>query len=209
MEQIVDVPVPQVVEELMEVSHVFLQDRVHQRLVEQIIEAPAISLAEQIVEVPVIQMQGETQQGANTHVQHVVDTVEVEKPKITELTVQRKRPIIQEKINQVTKHIKIPQVQFFTKVDDMPVVVQRQVSTAQTVQKAMEVPLLQFTDKVSDIHVVAQRQIPIVVQTIQKTTDTPHTHHTQQRNTNNTDNNHNNTRKQRQRREDKTEEKIR
>ena len=70
----------------------FPQDRVHQRFVEQIIEAPAISLAEQIVEVPVIQMQGKTQQGANTHVQHVVDTVEVEKPKITELTVQRKKP---------------------------------------------------------------------------------------------------------------------
>ena len=64
-------------------------------------------------------------------------------------------------------------MQFLTKVDDMPVVVQRQVSTAQTVQKAMEVPPLQFTDKVSDIPVVAQRQIPIVVQTIQKTTDIP------------------------------------
>ena len=32
----------------------------------------------------------------------------------------------------------------------MPVVVQRQVSTAQTVQKAMEGPLLQSIDKVSE-----------------------------------------------------------
>ena len=117
-------------------------------------------------------MQGTTQQGANTHVQHVVDTVEVEKPKITELTVQRKKPIIQEKINQVTRHIKIPQVQFLTKVDDMPVVVQRQVSTAQIVQKAMEVPPLQFTDTVNDIPVEAQRQISMV-RTIQKTTEIP------------------------------------
>ena len=113
-----------------------------------------------------------TQQVANTHVQHVVNTVEVEMPKIIKETVQRKRPIIQEKINQVTKHIKIPQVQFLTKVDDMPVVVQRQVSTAQTVQKAMEVPPLQFTDKGNDILVEAQRQISMV-RTIQKTTDIP------------------------------------
>ena len=111
-----------------------------------------------------------TQQVANTHVQHVVNTVEVEMPKIIKETVQRKRPIIQEKINQVTKHIKIPQVQFLTKVDDIPVVVQRQVSTAQTVQKAMEVPPLQFTDKGNDIPVEAQRQISMV-RTIQKTTD--------------------------------------
>ena len=66
-----------------------------------------------------------TQQVANTHVQHVVNTVEQEMPKIIKETVQRKRPIIQEKIDRVTKHIKIPRVQFRTKVDDMPVAVQR------------------------------------------------------------------------------------
>ena len=54
----------------------------------------------------------------NTSVQHVVNTVEVEKPKLAKETVQ-------EKINQVTKHIKIPQVQFLNKVDDMLVVVNR------------------------------------------------------------------------------------
>ena len=81
-----DIPVPQV-----EVSKVLTQDRIQQRFVEQTIETAAISLAEKIVEVPVIQTQGKTQQVANTHGQHVVDTVEVEKH------------IIQEKINQVDK----------------------------------------------------------------------------------------------------------
>ena len=95
----------------------------------------------------------------------------MEKPKITEMTVQRKK---QEKMNQVTKPIKVPQVQFLTKVDDMPVVVQRQVSTDQTVQKAMEVPPLQFTDKVSDIPVVAQIQIPIVVPDYSRRPQTSH-----------------------------------
>ena len=62
------------------VFRVFSQDRIQQRTVEQTI--PATSLAEMIVEVPVIQTQGRTQQGVNTHVQHVVNTVEVERPKI-------------------------------------------------------------------------------------------------------------------------------
>ena len=113
-----------------------------------------------------------TQQVENTHVQHVVNTVELEMPKIIKETVQRKRPIIQEKIDRVTKHIKIPQVQFRTKVDDMPVAAQRQAPTAQTVQKAMEVPQFQFTNKVNDIPVEAQRQISMV-RTIQKTTEIP------------------------------------
>ena len=113
-----------------------------------------------------------TQQVANTQVQHVVNTVEQEMPKIIKETVQRKRPIIQEKIDRVTKHIKIPQVQFRTKVEDMPVAAQRQAPTVQTVQKAMEAPQLQFTNKVNDIPVEAQRQISMV-RTIQKTTDIP------------------------------------
>ena len=113
-----------------------------------------------------------TQQVANTHVQHVVNTVELEMPKIIKETVQRKRPIIQEKIDRVTKHIKIPPVQFCTKVDAMPVAAQRQAPTAQIVQKAMEVPQLQFTNKVNDIPVEAQRQISMV-RTFQKTTDIP------------------------------------
>ena len=77
-----------------------------------------------------------TQHVVNTHVQHVVNTVEVERPKLAKETVQ-------EKINQVTKHIKIPQVQFLNKVDDMLVDVQQQIRPmAQTVQKTTEIPTL-------------------------------------------------------------------
>ena len=67
---------------------------------------------------PVIQTQGKTQQVANTHVQHVVNTVEVEKPKIVKQTVQK--PVINEKINQVTKHPEVPQVQVFEKTVEIP-----------------------------------------------------------------------------------------
>ena len=174
VEQIVDASVPQAVEELAEASKVFSQDGIQQRIVEQTI--PATSLAETIVVVPVIQMQGTTQRGVNTHVQHVANAVEVEKPKIIELSVQRKKFIIQEKINRGTKPIVFPQAQFLDKAGDILVVVQRQVSTAQTVQKAMEVPLSQFTDKVVDKPVVVQRQIS-TVQTVQTNMEIPQLHH--------------------------------
>ena len=62
-------------EELAEVSKVFSQDRIQERTVSR--PFLTTSLAEMIVVVPVIQMQGTTQRGMNTHVQHVVNAVEV------------------------------------------------------------------------------------------------------------------------------------
>ena len=81
--------------------------RVQQRNMEQTINTLATSLAEMIGEVPVIQTQGKTQQGVNTHVQHVVNTVEVETPKIVKEAVRGKK-VIREKINQFAEHIKNP-----------------------------------------------------------------------------------------------------
>ena len=80
-------------------SGVFSQDRIQERTVEQTI--PAISLAETIVVVAChSDARNDANEGVNTHVQHVANAVEVEKPKIIELTVQRKKFIIQEKINR-------------------------------------------------------------------------------------------------------------
>ena len=109
VEQTVDILVPQDVEEPAEFFKASSQDRVQQRFGGQIIEPPAISLAEKIVEVPVIQTQEKTQQGVNTYIQHVVDTVEVEKH------------IIHEKINQETKRIEVPPLQFIDKAVDISV----------------------------------------------------------------------------------------
>ena len=72
VEQIMDVPVPQVMKELVEVSKVFPQDRVQQCFTEQTIETPAILLEVKIIEAPVIRTHEKTQQLVNTHVQHVV-----------------------------------------------------------------------------------------------------------------------------------------
>ena len=124
-EHIADIPVPQDVKELVEVSEVFHQDRSQQCSAEQIDETPDVSLAEKVFERPVTQ----TQQVVNTSVQHVFNTVEVEKH------------IIHEKINQVTRHVEIPLLQivkktvevpevppFTDKVVDNPVVAQRQIN---------------------------------------------------------------------------------
>ena len=163
-EHIAVISVPQDVKELVEVSEVFPQDRSQQYFLEQINETPDVSLAEKVFERPVTQ----TQQGVNMHAQHVVNAVEVEKPKIIELAVQRKNSIIQEKINQVTKHIKNPELQFTDKVVDNPVVAQKQISKILTVQKNIEISQLQ----VEDVPVVVVAQVP-QVHVEMKTVDIP------------------------------------
>ena len=167
VEQIVDAPVLQAVE-LAEVSKVFSQDRIQQRTVEQTI--PDIPLAEKIVELPVIQTEEKTRQGVNTLAQHVVDTVEVERPKIIGETVQK--PIIQEKINPVTKHVEVPLSQFTGKAMDIPVVAQRQIFT-ETVQKTIEISQLKHTDHVDDVPAVLMVEQETHVHVVAKTPEIP------------------------------------
>ena len=155
LEQIVDTPVLQVVEELAEV---FSQDWVQQLSGEQIIETAALPLAENVVEMAVAQTQEKMQQDGNAHVQHVASTVEVERSKLIKQTVQK--PVTREKINQVTKHIEIPQNQHIDKIVDMLDAVQRQVSMVQKIQIMIETSQLQFSSKVDEMPVAVQRQTP-------------------------------------------------
>ena len=136
--------------ELAEVSKSSRRDRIQQRSVEQSRETPTTSLVEMIVGVPVIQTPVRTQQVVNTSDQHIIDTVEVQKP------------TIQEKINQVTKNIKIPQV------NDIPVVVPRQIlPMTQTVQKTIETPQLQCIDEAIDDLVVQVPQVQVSEKTVE------------------------------------------
>ena len=127
VEQTVDLPVPQDEEEPAEFFMASSQDRTQQRYGEQTIEPLAISFVGKIVEMPV-QTQEKTRQGTNPH---VVNTVEAEMPKIIKETVQRKWPVINEKIDQATKHPEVPQVQVS--------------------EKAVEIPQLQVVRKIDDI----------------------------------------------------------
>ena len=74
----VSTPVPQAVEELVEASKAFSQNRVQQSSMEQIIANPAMSLAEKTVEMPVARTIENTRRVVNTHVQQVVQqTVDI------------------------------------------------------------------------------------------------------------------------------------
>ena len=135
---------------------------------------PDTSLAEMIVVVLVIQTGEKEQQVANTLVQHDVNTVEVEKSKVITQTGQK--PIIQEKINPVTRHVEVPLSQFTGKAMNIPVVAQRQIPMDQTVQKTMEIPQLQCVDEVIDVPVVLVVQAPLV-QVMMKTVQIPQLPH--------------------------------
>ena len=101
----------------------------------------------------------------NPHVQHVVHTVEVEKPKIIDETVQKST--IQEKINQVTKHVEVPLVQFLDKVEEIPVVAQRQIHiVVQTIQKTTDTAQLQCIDEAIEDHVVQVPQVQVSEKTV-------------------------------------------
>ena len=79
--------------------------------------------------------------------------------------------IIQEKINQVTKHVEIPELQFTDKVG-IPVVTQRQIRMNPEVKKTIEIPQLQDADKVVDVPVLSVVRAPLV-QVMAKTVQTP------------------------------------
>ena len=182
VEQIVDTPILPAVKELVEGSKVLSQNRVQQSFRGQTAETPDISLAEKTVEMPDTRTQDKTQHVVNTHGQHVVNTVEAEKPFINEI------------INQVTKHVEIPQLQIVEKTVEAAKHIQqervkklrskfevghmsevharnrsdkenradltnqRHVLAIRTVQKTVEVPRVQYIDKVADIPVDVQRQ---------------------------------------------------
>ena len=107
--------------------------------------------------------------GVNTHVQHVVNAVEVEKSEIIEETVQRMKPTMQEKINQDTKRIEIPPMQFMDKTIDIPVVAQKQVPQVHVVKKTVEDPQFENVQKTVENppETVSQMQV------VEKTTDIP------------------------------------
>ena len=64
-----------------------------------------------------------------------------------------------QQVQVVAETAEIPQVQFLDKVDEVPVVAQRQILMVQTVQKAMEIPQLQCVDKVVDNPEAPQMQV--------------------------------------------------
>ena len=93
----------------------------------------------------------------------------MENSEIIEETGQK--PIIQQKIGQVTKHVEIPELQFLDKVEEIPVVAQRQIPiVVQTVEKTIEIPQLQCIDEGIDVPIVLVVPVP-QVQVSEKTVE--------------------------------------
>ena len=162
VEQIPDDPVLEKAEQLVEVPETVSRDGVQQRTVEQIVDAPVPQAVEELAEVSRVFSQDGIQQRI---VEQTIPAIP-----LTEKIVEK--PIIQEKINQVTKHVEIPELQFNDKVVDNPVVAQRQISM-ETVQKNIEIPQLQHCDEVVDVPaVLVVAQIP-QVHVVMKTAEIP------------------------------------
>ena len=96
--EVVQVPQVQVQEKIVQRAVEQVVQVPRPQVVEKVIEVPKIQVQERIVKVPKVQ-----QIITDTVVQNQVQTIEMEKPKIIQKTVQRKKPIIQEHITQVTK----------------------------------------------------------------------------------------------------------
>ena len=158
-------------EELVEAFKVFFQDRVQQRIVEQITETSAVSLAEEIMERTI-------EEAINIPLPHVVEkTIEgvklIPQERVQNCTVEKtiNMPVTMQ--HQVQKTVEVPQTQFIDKAVDVPVIAQRQVPIVRKAQKTVEVPQAQSTDdEVMNALVIMQRHVP-AIQVAQKTIASP------------------------------------
>jgi hypothetical protein len=167
VEEFVDIPVEQKVEQIVHVPVVQHVERIVHNPVEMIVEVPRPVIIERAVEVPKIQIEEKTiyvpkvnNTVVNTVVQHQIQKIEVVKPTIVHKVVQRKKPIIQEHIQEVPKvmvqHVpvqrvveelvKVPRIQYVDEVVHVPVQELRHVPMIQKVQKTIEVPQVQYED---------------------------------------------------------------
>ena len=86
----------------------------------------------------------------------------MEHPKIIKNTVQGKHPIIQEKINQVSKQVELPRASTLDKKVVVPGVMQSQVRSIQAVQKPWK------SNRMEDVLVDTERLVPMM-QKVQNT----------------------------------------
>ena len=123
------IPIDQTVQKTVETPQLQRTDRVIDGLVVQV----------ETVEMPVTRTQEKTQHVVNTHVQHAVNAVEAEKP------------IINETINQVTKHVEIPQLQIVEKTIEAAKHIQQERVQNNTVAQIVDVPGSQTQEETVEV----------------------------------------------------------
>ena len=142
MEQIIDGKVPQDVEELVEVFKVSFSPGQGQTAFCEADHRNSCFFKGPLRYWSFRRKKG--RQVANTHVRHVVNTIEAG----------------------------VPLSQFIDMAVEIPVVAQRQISMVQTVQMSIEIPQLQHCDEVIDVPVVSVVQVPHVC-VVKKTVEDP------------------------------------
>ena len=94
-----DIPVPEVTEEIIEMFNVLSQDRVQQRIVEQINETPAVSLAEEVTERTIQPVQETLEMPKVQFLDRVggriIEEIAVPIPRMMEETIQVEKPMSQ------------------------------------------------------------------------------------------------------------------
>ena len=129
-EQILDVLVPDMVEQLVKLPNTVSQDRIRQRTVEQIVDIPVPQDVEELVEVSRVS-QDKIQQ---RFVEQTDETPDISfAAKIIEKLVTQTQGKTQQVVNTRVQHV-VPLLQIVKKTVEFP-----------------EVPLLQFNDKVVDM----------------------------------------------------------
>ena len=193
LEQVMDIPVPQVVEEIIEAfdrdgnGFISAADLRHvmtnlgEKLTGEFLSLMARKMKdtdteEELVEDFKVFFQHRVQQRI---VERITETPAVSlAEEIMENTIEGVKTIPQDEVAvehiidvpvlRIQETVEVPQIQFIDKTLDVPVVVQRQVPIVQKLQKTVEVPQTQFIDKVMDVPVHMQRQVP-AIQVAQKT----------------------------------------
>ena len=199
IEQTLDVPMPEMVKQLVEVPKIM--NRIQQRTMKQIVDDPVVQVV-QIPQVHVVEKTAEIlvmTQRQNHMVQTVQMPMETPQLQIVEKTVEAVKHIQQERVKELKSKFEVghtnkvharnqPDKNRWRKKQEFEATQypqdvqeradltnQRQVPAIRSVQKTVEVPRVQYVDKVADIPVDMQRQVSTTqaTQDIEEVEDVP------------------------------------
>ena len=172
-EHILDVLVPDMVEQLVKLLNTVSQDRIRQQTVEHIVvDIPVLQVAEELVEVSKVFPKDRVQQSS---AEQTVETPDITLgEKIVEGPVTQTPQVVNTDVQHVVNTVEAEMLvtQFTDKVVDVPVVARRQISMVLTVQENIEISQLQITDEVIVVPVVSVMQVPRVL-VVKKTVEDP------------------------------------
>ena len=163
-----DVRVPQGTGEITGVMKTIQQERVQNRIVEQIVGMLVAQLHKNFVDaIQLILQEGISQRT----VEQIVDALV---PQVPEQPVQVANSVPQERVKQHASTVDVP-VPVIMQVQAQAVQVARKSQTAQQMQKTVQSPQAHLTDTAMDIPVAHQRQVP-TIQKVRRTVEAPKVH---------------------------------